>query len=101
MNNEIINKLRQWIAVITSLFYVFVLVKQFFIPEAPMVTIPFHVFITMGLAFLFVPLNIQNKESLFTLFFDFAAYIFCIYLAYYYWENVDRNQLRFQGIDPV
>ncbi|WP_424988604.1 TRAP transporter permease [Microbulbifer sp. S227A] len=93
--------IRSILASVTGIFYVLLMIKQFFVPDAPMLIIPFHVFVTLGLVYLFIPFKYKGKTPLLSHIFDLAAYAFCLFLAYYYWQNVERNQLRFESIDPV
>lgn len=86
---------------ITGIIYVFVLLKQFYRPDAPMFILPFHVFMTAAVVMLLVPLSIRGKRSAWMQILDLLAYGVCIFLTVYYALHVQRMQLRFDGIDPV
>lgn len=86
---------------ITGVVYVFMMLKQFYRPDAPLLTIPFHVFTTLALVLLFVPLRKEGKRQVWTMIFDLSGYAVCIFLVAYYWMNVERMQIRFELIDPV
>ena len=87
--------------VFVCFLYVFFMLKQYYRPDAPMLVIPFHVFMTLAVIYLFVPLNIKGKRNAWTIAFDLSVFAFCMYLVIYYTLNVERMQMRFDGIDPV
>lgn len=97
-----LNRIIKYLAQITGIIYVFIMLKQFYHPDAPMFAIPFHVFITTALVLLFFPFNKKEEErKTTTMLFDLLGFSICIFLAMYYWMNVERMQLRFEMIDPV
>ena len=96
-----VEKIRNKLFFVTGLFYVFFITKQFFSPDPPMLVVPIHVFLTISIVFLIFPIIVKSKNHLFYQVIDFSAYAFFLFLTYYYWINVERNQLRFEGIDPV
>ncbi|WP_413112266.1 TRAP transporter permease [Thaumasiovibrio sp. DFM-14] len=99
--NTIINRLTLALTHATAVLYVLVMFKQFFSPEQPMMIVPFHVFMTLGLVFLFKPLKIRDIQNATTRLLDIAAYAVCMYLVWHYFQDVERLQLRFQGVDDV
>jgi len=98
---QLLNKVILGLAKIVGIIYVFVMLKQFYRPDAPMFAIPFHVFITTGLVLLFFPFESKGKRKARTMLFDLLGFIICIFLTIYYLMNVERMQLRFEMIDPV
>ncbi len=86
---------------ITAVAYVFILLKQFYLPNVPLLTISFHVFTTTALVLLFSPSKQEDKLGVWTLIFDLIGYMVCAFLVAYYWMNIDRIQVRFDMIDPV
>lgn len=86
---------------ITGVVYVLLLLKQFYRIDTQMFIIPFHVFTTLALVFLFIPMEKKDKRKIWTMLFDLFCYGVCIFLVVYYWMNVDRTQIRFEMIDPV
>lgn len=99
--NENFRKIQTLLGHILAILYVFLMLKQFYRPDLPMMIIPFHVFATLGLVFLFVPLKIKNHQNKFTFIFDILAFLICVYFMVYYWIHAERMQLRFDGVDPV
>lgn len=85
----------------TAVVYVFMMTKQFFRPELPMRIVPFHVFITLALVFLFVPARKTGERQTWTLCIDLAVFALSVYLVVHYWLNTLRMQLRFDFVDPI
>ncbi|KHT61829.1 hypothetical protein RJ45_20715 [Photobacterium gaetbulicola] len=99
--NKLVNRLALGLTHVTAVVYVFVMFKQFFAPEQPMMIVPFHVFMTLGLVYLFKPLSIKGAQNAATRLLDIAAYAVCMFLVWHYFNDVERLQLRFQGVDEV
>ena len=87
--------------VFACFLYVFFMLKQYYRPDAPMQVIPFHVFMTLAVVYMFVPLNINGRRNIGTILFDLCVFFICLYLVVYYALNVERLQIRFDGIDPI
>ncbi|WP_394153585.1 TRAP transporter permease [Vibrio maritimus] len=99
--NTLVNRTTLGLKHLTAIIYVCMMFKQFFSPEQPMMIVPFHVFMTLGLVFLFKPLKIKDIENVATRLLDLAAYAVSMYLVWHYYNDVERLQLRFQGVDDV
>ena len=89
-----------WIA--TACIYIAMAFTNFFVPFPPMAIIPFHVYMTSAIVLLFRPFNDHASVPPRVGFgVDLALFATCLWLAYHYWTNAERLQLRMAYVDDV
>ena len=101
---NVINRICSVLCQIAAVVYVAAMLKQFWRPDPPLIILPFHVFATVGIVFLWKPFSEKLKEGPLALagrLFDLFAFFSCIFIIYSYLTDSYRIQTRLDGIDEV
>ena len=101
---SLLNRSCSVLSQIAAIAYVIFLLKQFVLPDPPLLVFPLHVFGSLGLIFLIKPFNKDcTSDSLNIVFriFDLLCFTACMIIVWVYWYDTDRIQTRMDFVDQV
>lgn len=98
--------IRKYLRIVISLLYVAFGLSQFFMPWPPLKACPIHVFTTLSLVFLYLPLYKQNDNSNKAIYnicniVDLLFTVISLLIVFYFYKETNRIQERIEYVSPI